>query len=319
MLLGASPGAGSHQDNRQAVIGQPPLPPGLIVNADDLGIHPSINAGIFSAYRRGILTSATMLMTTPYAQATAAQVRSETIPVGVHLSLTLGRPAANPGTVPDLLDEQGAFKSSALRLLLQPFTSDQQRQLLVQIRTEFEAQIGLALDCGLQPTHVDSHQHVHMNPAIFRLVEELLPRFGIQRLRYSREQASRAATNFLEARYYLNFAKVALLGTLSRQIKPELATPDRFFGVLHSGLITRRVLQTVIRLMPAGRSLEICIHPGLPAGDKDAPYPRSYENDFIQSSKRRTEHDALIDPEVGELVRKHSIVLRSFNGAAKNS
>ena len=41
-----------------------PVPPGLIVNADDLGIHPSINAGIISAYRRGILTSCTMLMTT---------------------------------------------------------------------------------------------------------------------------------------------------------------------------------------------------------------------------------------------------------------
>ncbi len=43
-----------------------PVPPGLIVNADDLGIHPNINAGIVSAYRRGILTSCTMLMTTAY-------------------------------------------------------------------------------------------------------------------------------------------------------------------------------------------------------------------------------------------------------------
>ncbi len=42
------------------------IPPGLIVNADDLAIHPRINAGILSAWNAGILTSATMLMTTPY-------------------------------------------------------------------------------------------------------------------------------------------------------------------------------------------------------------------------------------------------------------
>ena len=42
------------------------LPPGLIINADDLGIHPAINAGILSAYEQGIVSSATLLVTTPY-------------------------------------------------------------------------------------------------------------------------------------------------------------------------------------------------------------------------------------------------------------
>jgi predicted glycoside hydrolase/deacetylase ChbG (UPF0249 family) len=44
---------------------KPGLGAGLIVNADDLGIHRSINNGIFSAHRCGIVASA-MLITTPH-------------------------------------------------------------------------------------------------------------------------------------------------------------------------------------------------------------------------------------------------------------
>jgi predicted glycoside hydrolase/deacetylase ChbG (UPF0249 family) len=51
-----------------------PMAPGLIVNADDLGIHPAINAGILSAYRSDILTSGTMLMTTAYVNETLRDV-----------------------------------------------------------------------------------------------------------------------------------------------------------------------------------------------------------------------------------------------------
>ena len=47
-----------------------PMAPGIIINADDLGIHPSINAGILSAYRNGILTSSTMLVTTDFLEET---------------------------------------------------------------------------------------------------------------------------------------------------------------------------------------------------------------------------------------------------------
>ena len=35
----------------------------LIVNADDLGLHPSLDAGILRAHREGIVTSATLGVT----------------------------------------------------------------------------------------------------------------------------------------------------------------------------------------------------------------------------------------------------------------
>src|SRR5262245_1064859 len=155
-----------------------PLPSGLIINADDLGIHPNIDAGILSAYRHGLLTSCTMLVTTPYFEQTVRDfVRPAALPIGIHLSLTLGKAAAPLGEVPDLVDAAGNLKLSAGRLIASNLSRTP--ELVAQVRREIEAQLGRARDCGLRPTHADSHQHVHMNPTIFTMLEEVLLRYGI--------------------------------------------------------------------------------------------------------------------------------------------
>lgn len=166
------------------------LPPGVIVNADDLAIHPDISAGIMSAYRHGIVSSTSLLVTTPYLERTIGDcVRPTGIPVGIHLSLTYGRAIAPAGDVPDLIDQAGNLKLSPLRLLLGLPARVPNARVLEQIRREFKAQLSLAKDYGLTPTHVDSHQHVHMNPIIFDLVQDLAPFFGVHAIRLAREPA----------------------------------------------------------------------------------------------------------------------------------
>jgi predicted glycoside hydrolase/deacetylase ChbG (UPF0249 family) len=298
-----------------------PLPPGLIVNADDLGIHPRINAGILSAYRRGILTSCTMLMTTAYRDQTVRDfVRPRALPIGIHLSLTLGAAVAPHAAVPDLVDHDGNLKLAADRLILSGFKGERGTGLLGQIRREFEAQLALARDCGLQPTHADSHQHVHMNPVIFRLVEELLPRFGIDRLRYSREafHGFVLGPDLPDVLRRNNLAKWALLRWRAAGLHPGLATTDDFFGVLYSGAATKRALTGLLRRAAPERSLEICIHPGFPAPKEVRDYPRPGYNAFISAAARQNEHDVLTDPDVAALLRERRLALRSFDGATKH-
>jgi chitin disaccharide deacetylase len=38
----------------------------LIVNGDDFGISPGVNAGLVRAHREGILSSASLMVDTPY-------------------------------------------------------------------------------------------------------------------------------------------------------------------------------------------------------------------------------------------------------------
>ena len=297
------------------------IPAGLIVNADDLGIHPSINAGILSAYRNGILTSCTMLMTTAYLEETVRDfVRSSELPIGVHLSLTIGKAVAKPNEIPDLIDEEGNLKLSAGRLLLSSYDDDAGRSLLGQIGREFEAQLGRALDCGLKPAHADSHQHVHMTPPIFNVLEEILPRFGINRLRFTRERfwPSMFGADFIPIMRRLNPAKLALLRWRGRQIKPRLAVPDEFFGVLYSGSVSKTAILQVIENVGADRSVEICIHPGFPAPARARHYPQREYNEFIGSIARQHEHDVLVDENVVDAIGRHGLTLRSYSGDSKH-
>jgi predicted glycoside hydrolase/deacetylase ChbG (UPF0249 family) len=198
------------------------------------------------------------------------------------------------------------------------FAGDAGRRLAEQIGRELKAQLGLARDLGLELTHADSHQHVHMNPTIFSMVEELLPRYSVKRLRYSRESVSiEALVELLKQRKPENIAKVVLLRWLSRRVQPQLATTDDFFGVLLSGTVSKRALFGAVRALRSDRSLEICIHPGFPASRQDATYPMAYVNAFIMSASRQAEHDALLDQEIAALVRRRGLVLRSFDGRAK--
>jgi chitin disaccharide deacetylase len=296
------------------------LPAGLIINADDLAIHPRINAGILSAYRNGVLTSSTMLLTTPYLEETIREiVRPRLLPIGLHLSLTLGRPAAPMTDVSDLVDDQGYLMHSAASLMTRSFTDDRGRHLLAQIRKEFAAQLALARDWGVKPTHLDSHQHVHMNPAIFEVFQEEAQRFGMTRVRFVREPFPLFGfyLRLCETLARKNQAKWALIRLLRRGIRPRLQTTDNFFGVLYSGLMSKPVLQALISWASPHQSLEIGIHPGFPMQIEQLSRSELHDANFIRSPARQEEHDALLDDEIVNLIRRRGLQLRSFDGALK--
>jgi hypothetical protein len=157
-----------------------------------------------------------------------------------------------------------------------------------------------------------------MNPAIFLLLEDLLPRYGINRVRFCREGLSSFALSDLPALCgRLNPAKWAILRWRSSQIKPHLATSDGFFGVLYSGLICKRVLCKLISNMRREISFEVCIHPGFSAPKNTHFYPRQSYNEFISSSTRQVEHDVLTDEKLACQIRARGLTLRGFDGQAK--
>ncbi len=105
----------------------------LIVNADDLGYDPEIDRGILEAHSGGIVTSATVLVESPFAEA-ALLAAPATLALGLHALLD---PAS---------DAAGAER--ALRRQLARF---------------------LALR-GAPPSHLDSHKHAHAAPGPFAAV-----------------------------------------------------------------------------------------------------------------------------------------------------
>ena len=160
---------------------------------------------------------------------------------------------------------------------------------------------------------------MHINPPVFQLLETLLPRFGVDRLRLSREPLAWFAfgKGLPIAVKRLNPAKWAVLRWRAASIRPRLAANDEFFGVIHTGLMGKSTLRRIIAAASDAKSVEICMHPGFPAPKEHQVYPEPEYNRFISSRERQIEHDVLLDEELATLLRRRGLVLRGYDGGLK--
>ena len=291
------------------------LLPRLIINADDLGIHPSIDAGIFEAFERGILTSATLLVTTPYTEAAVEGAKRIGLPIGLHFSLTLGRALAPREEVPDLVDAEGNLHLSARKLLLLGPRGGRDEPLYRQIEREMEAQFAAATKRGALLTHADSHQHVHMNPRIFSMLEDAAERHSVRRLRLPREPffAFGLGRDLMVNLRRNNPAKLAMVRYLGRRITPRLSTNDRFFGLMYSGHVTSSAFTGLLRRVARANAVyELGLHPGHCAPADVQIYTRPGYNAFISSPSREAELRLLTSSDARDLVKRLCVRLISY-------
>lgn len=125
----------------------------LIVNADDFGQSPGLTRGIIEAHERGIVTSASLMTRWPAAAAAAAYARERpSLSLGIHVDL--GEWAYRQGTWLPLYEVVPVEDSEA-------------------IKTEVAKQLAAFRRLvGKDPTHIDSHQHVHQrDPARSVLID----------------------------------------------------------------------------------------------------------------------------------------------------
>ena len=126
----------------------------LIINADDFGYSRGVNWAIVDSHRRGILTSTTIMPAMPgFDHAVELARETPTLGIGVHLTLTCGRPLLQGHTT--LVNERGEFPR--LGFYEDPETCVSRDE----VRAEWQAQIDKVLAAGIRPTHLDSHHHIH--------------------------------------------------------------------------------------------------------------------------------------------------------------
>src|SRR5215211_6942485 len=112
----------------------------LIVNADDFGISEEVNEAVIRAYKEGVLTSAS-LMVTGAAFESAVRLAKENpgLAVGIHLVTVMGRSVLPHKEVPSLVDESGDFSSKAAAAGLKYFFSPRaRRELRKEVAAQFE-------------------------------------------------------------------------------------------------------------------------------------------------------------------------------------
>lgn len=243
----------------------------LIVNADDFGWSECVTSGILKGHREGILTSTTVMANLPGAADALRRAREEApgLGVGVHLNLTEGRPLAPAAEVAPLLDGEGNLRQSLVTLFREARRSEAVRKA---ISRELEAQVGWARDQGLAPSHLDSHKHVHMHPAVLPLVLELAARHGVGAIRTTAEIRLPHQYHFLPDAWGVGqHVRQWLVARLARRwaaaARPAvrgagLATTDWFFGTRATGGVSAWLLLYLLEYAPEGTG-EVMVHPGL--------------------------------------------------------
>jgi predicted glycoside hydrolase/deacetylase ChbG (UPF0249 family) len=232
----------------------------LIVTADDLGLHPRIDAGILRCYREGIVTSASICASGATFVEAAAAARQDGLDVGVHLTLVGEAPLSPAETLPTLAP-CGRLPRSYAALF--------RGMLFGQIRTqelerEMEAQVARVHDAGLEMSHLDSHQHVHLHPSLLPLTLRLARRFGIR--------AVRAATRM----YPLSGLRPAVLAFFAhraarRACQEGIKVPDAVLGLAETGGLSEPRLLRLISHLGPGTSELVC-HPGSADAEVEATY-----------------------------------------------
>ena len=210
----------------------------VILHADDLGMSEAVNRAACDLLARGLLTSASVLANGPAFDDAARRLRGAPS-VGVHLNLTEHRPLTPASGLQPYLRE-GAF-SAETRLVGQ--------RAIPSVVAEWSAQVGRAIDAGLRPDHLDSHQHIHHRPLLLRALLAVARRFGIRAVRGmagARPEADPLRDRLQGARAAAFRARIRLGG----------ATTTDGFG--SASLL--RALAAAGRLR--GRSFEIMLHPG---------------------------------------------------------
>jgi predicted glycoside hydrolase/deacetylase ChbG (UPF0249 family) len=146
----------------------------LIINADDLGISPEVNRGIFIAYEKGVITDASLLIKGPYAQQALKMIKKNpSFQVGIHIDLDPLLGWKSPGI-------ERLPRQKLLEMMNEP-------DFLKKIKHEADKQMTDFLDAGLIPSHIDTHHHVHGFPQIFELLVEAMDSHGMKAIRFNKK------------------------------------------------------------------------------------------------------------------------------------
>ena len=231
----------------------------LIVTADDFGAAIEVNEAVERAHRDGILSAASLMVSG--AAAADAVARAKTMPklrVGLHLVLVEGKPVLPAGTVPDLVDATGHFRTDMARAGAAMFFLPKVR---AQLRAEIEAQFAAFAATGLAFDHVNAHKHFHLHPTIAGLMVEMAAAYGVKGARVPLEPQAVLAR--IEA--HKASGVVALTAPFARGLKRRfrragIAAPDSVFGLAWSGAMTPARVKGLIEYLPDGLS-EIYLHP----------------------------------------------------------
>ncbi|MFZ0590870.1 MAG: ChbG/HpnK family deacetylase [Bryobacteraceae bacterium] len=247
-----------------------------MVNADDFGFTHDVNAGIIHCHTHGILRATTLMANgSAFDDAVRLARLNPSLDIGCHLVLIQGRSILTGAELPKNWKQ---LLAAVISRQINPYR-------------ELRAQVEKIVAAGLRPSHLDTHKHTHVLPAVLSAVIRLAHEFEIPFIRLPFDAGWRAV-HWLD-RY--GRAKLA---------QANVRSTDHFLGFRLTDELTEENLLRTISNLPAG-STEFMCHPGYLG-------PELSQAETRLKQTRQRELEALTSPTTKSRIDEHQIVLTTF-------
>jgi hopanoid biosynthesis associated protein HpnK len=278
----------------------------LIVNADDFGLSPEVNAGIIRAHRDGILRSASLMVAEPAARAAADMARDNpALDVGLHAVVCRGRSLLDASRLGAAVSASGEFIDSPVGAGMRYFFD---RSMRAAMTDELRAQVERHLELVGYLNHIDGHLNFHVHPLFADILVDLAVEYKVPCIRLPRE---RVLTTLRLRRDHAprKLVESIIFRTLSRRTSRMmanrgLASTDALFGLHQSGHLSEDYIVGVLDRVRDGTT-ELYFHP---AADIGGTPP---------AAEAQLEVEILTSPRVRESIARNEIELITFAELAK--
>ncbi len=235
----------------------------LIINADDCGISAGVNRAIEKCFTAEKITGVSLMPAGgSFSDAVRMLIKAGKTEVGVHFTLVgnFSPCARDKNSVSSLITSQGIFRKNFISFGAGYFAGSISAG---HIRTELRSQIKRISDEGLKVTHIDSHEHIHMFPGIFRMVLNIADEFKVPYIRIPVESSGIIKKSF-SARDLVRHLAIKSMTMYGNRLMAEThhVSSEAFCGHYHSGRITDDIFCHILESLCEGTS-EIAFHPGV--------------------------------------------------------
>lgn len=137
----------------------------ILIRADDVGYSRAVNYGIADSVWNGIIRSVGIMPNMPQAVHGIELLKGSHVCCGQHTNLCLGKPCADPHTIPSLIDESGNLKSS--KSYRDAWKKGEEFTALNEVVIEIEAQYQRYLELMHEKPHY-FEAHAVMSQNLFK-------------------------------------------------------------------------------------------------------------------------------------------------------
>ena len=273
--------------------------------ADDYGLNDVSSMHIQQCIDEGALNKVSVFPNFDTVDLNKIQ-RNKNVRISLHLNLVEGKCMANADEINLIADKNGNFKHTFGGLL--KLSLFQGKKLEAQLYKEIKAQVLFWKNILPKdvPFCIDSHQHTHMIPAVFKALTKVLSDEKINP-EYMRIPAEPILPYIKTPSLYFTYSGVniikqwllKLLWLINKKQTKKYKIPTAYFlGILFSGNMdekrVNKILPGYIRMAEKNdRDIEVLFHPGyFDSSETDFKNKNIVFEKFYLSENRKTEFDS---------------------------